>query len=140
MGCVGANDTLRETVFRFSYPYSSSRLSVDIPTDDPFVANRTECNDLRQFPHRTFSSSAQYFVAMGVLTMLYVIAAVIMYMFFITPKLFLAKWIVIGVRHTDDTMLTSICGLCTCTCMHMLLQLYVHMYNTWDHLWAVLVL
>ncbi len=44
------------------------------------------------------ASSAQFFVAMGVLTMIYAGGAIVVYMLFITPELYLAKWIVIGVR------------------------------------------
>lgn len=49
------------------------------------------------FTNAAFSSSAQFFVALGVLTMLYVLGAILVYMLFITPELFMAKWIVIGV-------------------------------------------
>ena len=50
-----------------------------------------------QFDPGTRNTSAEFFVAMGVLTMLYVIFALLVYVLFITPELFLAKWLVVGV-------------------------------------------
>ncbi len=58
-------------------------------------------NSLSLFPgsmNVLLASSAQFFVAMGVLTMIYVGGAIVVYVLFITPELYLAKWIVIGVR------------------------------------------
>ena len=49
------------------------------------------------FSRRTFYGSAQYYVAMGVFTMLYVIGALIIYVVFITPDLFMAKYLVVVV-------------------------------------------
>ena len=52
---------------------------------------------------------------MGVLTMLYVIGAILVYMFFITPELYLAKWIVIGVRRWEGFVQLSVF---TGSCVH----------------------
>ena len=48
-------------------------------------------------PFQRFSGRSGYFVAMGVLSMIYVIAAIIVYMLFLIPDLFLVKWLVVGV-------------------------------------------
>ena len=55
------------------------------------------CDQDRVFSRQIFYSSAQYYVAMGVFTMLYVIGALIIYVVFITPELFMAKYLVIVV-------------------------------------------
>ena len=56
----------------------------------------TECQT-SLFSRQIFYGSAQYYVAMGVFTMLYVIGALIIYIVFITPELFMAKYLVIVV-------------------------------------------
>ena len=65
-------------------------------TVDPAAPNMTACDnvELRTLP---LSGSSQFFVAVGVLTLIYVLGATLVYILFITPELFLAKWLVIGV-------------------------------------------
>ena len=78
-------------IVTFDYPYRDDDFKIRFETDN----NNIDCD--RSFDSGTFSGSAEYFVAMGVFTMLYVIVAILVYIFFITPELFLAKWLVIGV-------------------------------------------
>ena len=79
----------------FSYPYTGDNFDL-MPES---VDNMTICTmaPSTRFGTPVLSTSAQFFVAMGVLTMLYVVGAVLVYLMFITPDLFLAKWLVIGV-------------------------------------------
>ena len=62
------------------------------------------------------SGSAQFFVALGVLTIIYVVGAVLIYMLFITPELYLAKWLVIGVSQLV-IVISIIVTLCVCVCV-----------------------
>ena len=79
----------------YQYPYDGDNFQIN-PT--PNLVNVTvQCRQDRVFSRQIFYSSAQYYVAMGVFTMLYVIGALIIYVVFITPDLFMAKYLVIVV-------------------------------------------
>ncbi len=79
----------RRAILEFEYPYGDDDFSIRYSSPD------FSCRE--SFDSGAFSGSAQYFVGMGVLTMLYVIVVIPVYMLFITPDLFLAKWLVVGV-------------------------------------------
>ena len=87
------NATQRTAVITFDYPYSPGDFRVRYSPDD----GRVLANCSASFSRKTFSTSAQYFVGMGVLTMLYVIGAIIVYMLFISPEFYMAKWLILGV-------------------------------------------
>ena len=88
--CMGFNATKRTAIITFSYPYIPGDFRATYIPDDNFI--QAKCT--ASFSHKTFSSSAQYFVGMGVLSMLYNIAAIIIYILFVTPKLW---WLILGV-------------------------------------------
>ena len=82
-----------------------------ISPNDDFITNRSAsaCDTSSNiFSRQTFYGSAQFYVAMGVFTMLYVIGALIIYILFITPELFMAKYLVIVVSLCDSD------GVCVC--------------------------
>ncbi|XP_064400768.1 synaptophysin-like protein 1 [Halichondria panicea] len=79
----------------FTYPYTINSYSARVLTSDNFTNNNTQCRGAGSM-NVLLASSAQFFVAMGVLTMIYAGGAIVVYMLFITPELYLAKWIVIG--------------------------------------------
>lgn len=80
------------------------------------MENSTRCAAALRLSTLALSSSAQFFVAMGLLTIIYVVGALLVYVMFITPELFLAKWLVIGVGHRVRRVgvamgvLTIVCG------------------------------
>jgi len=80
----------------FSYPYAAS--SYNLRVEPSGIFNSTDCTSAFSFSTSPLSSSAQFFVAMGVLSMIYVVGALLVYVLFITPELFMAKWLVLGVR------------------------------------------
>lgn len=57
----------------------------------------SSCGRNDGFDTRSFAGFAQFFVAMGVLTFLYCIGIVIVYVLFINPKLPFAKWLLVFV-------------------------------------------
>lgn len=93
LGFSNNNVTLDRASINFGYPYSG--FVVTFSPQQPPNATQPFC----QVPpgRQLFSTSAEFFVAMGVLSMVYVIVALIVYILFITPDLVLAKWLVIGV-------------------------------------------
>ena len=98
MTCLGGNNQNNTVYITFSYPYSSGSFAFTPQEGTPGPNTTLDmCTQATQFSTRAFSSSAQFFVALGVLTMIYVIAALLIYMMFIIPDLFIAKWLVIGV-------------------------------------------
>lgn len=109
LGCLGNVNITNSTptnftsYITFGYPYSSGNYRINTePAEN--ISDISRCGG--GFRNLPLSSSAQFFVAMGVLTMIYVIGALLVYMLFITPDLFMAKWLVIG-----DFFLTVIIGL-----------------------------
>jgi len=105
-GFSNNNVTLDRVSINFGYPYSG--FVVTFSPQQPPNATQPIC----QVPpgRQLFSSSAEFFVAMGVLSMVYVIVALIVYILFITPDLVLAKWLVIGVSWGLMTWIWS-CNL-----------------------------
>ena len=91
------NRTYTATV-TYQYPYDGDNFNIIPAPNDEFIMNRTtsECRT-SIFSRQIFYGSAQYYVAMGVFTMLYVIGALVIYIVFITPDLFMAKYLVIVV-------------------------------------------
>ena len=94
------NRTYTATV-TYQYPYDGDNFNIIPAPNDEFIMNRTtmtsECQPSKIFSRQIFYGSAQYYVAMGVFTMLYVIGALVIYIVFITPDLFMAKYLVIVV-------------------------------------------
>ena len=68
---------------------------------DTFVLNVTRatpsCQENDGFETRSYAGFAQYFVAVGVLSFLYCLAILFVYVMFINPNLPFAKWIILFV-------------------------------------------
>lgn len=89
------NNTEYHAVLHFQYPFAEQDFRFTyLPSTPP---NFTEAGCPQSMPFQRFSGRSGYFVAMGVLSMIYVIAAIIVYMLFLIPDLFLVKWLVVGV-------------------------------------------
>ena len=89
------NNTEYHAVLHFQYPFTEQDFRYTyLPSTPP---NFTEAGCPQSMPFQRFSGRSGYFVAMGVLSMIYVIAAIIVYMLFLIPDLFLVKWLVVGV-------------------------------------------
>ena len=89
------NNTEYQAVLHFEYPFTEQNFRFTyLPSAPP---NATEAGCPQSMPFRRFSGRSGYFVAMGVLSMIYVIAAIVVYMLFLIPELFLVKWLVVGV-------------------------------------------
>ena len=110
--CVGRdslNNTRNFTAYAtFGYPYSAGSFNITpAPNQNLSNININACMVANSgYTTQVFSTSAEFYVAMGVVTMLYVVGALLIYMLFITPDLFMAKWLVIGVS-TLTTDLTA---------------------------------
>ena len=105
VSCLGVNNTNYTGYMTFGYPFSSGSYNIHFSPMNGFTMNNTNCSSIpSSFSQLALAGSAQFFVAMGILTILYVIGAVLVYLLFITPKLFMAKWLVIGVS-------------CVCVCV-----------------------
>ena len=92
LGFSNNNLSLDSASINFGYPYDGFSFTFNPPHPN---ASQPICQVSRN--RAPFSSSAQFFVALGVLSMFYVIAALIVYILFITPDLVWAKWLVIAV-------------------------------------------
>ena len=95
VNCVGFNNTAYEAGLNFRYPMDSQDFFFSyLPFPPP---NATENGCPQSMPFQPYNGRSGYFVAMGVLSMIYVIAAIFVYMLFLVPDLFIVKWLVIGV-------------------------------------------
>ena len=111
--CTSSNVSTNYTAsVSYVYPYDGDNFRMVISPEDDFITNRSTsaCDTSSNiiFSRQTFYGSAQFYVAMGVFTMLYVIGALIIYILFITPELFMAKYLVIVVSPCDSD------GVCVC--------------------------
>ena len=84
------NMSLDSASINFGFPYDRFSFTFNPPHPN---ASQPICQVSLNRP--PFSSSVQFFAAVGVLSMFYVIAALIMYILFITPAC--VKWLVIAV-------------------------------------------
>lgn len=95
VNCIGFNNTAYKAGLNFQYPMDSQDFFFSyLPFPPP---NATENGCPQSMPFQSFNGRSGYFVAMGVLSMIYVIVAIVVYMLFLIPDLFLVKWLVIGV-------------------------------------------
>lgn len=95
VNCMGFNNTPYRAVLNFRYPMDSQDFFFTYSPSPP--PNATENGCPQSMPFQAFNGRSGYFVAMGVLSMIYVIAAIVVYMLFLIPDLFIVKWLVIGV-------------------------------------------
>ncbi|CAI8014674.1 Synaptophysin [Geodia barretti] len=99
LSCTTSDNVSREVSLEFNYPFRAQNFkAVYIPFDE-FIANvsrnESSCQQTSGFDTRSFAGFAQYFVAMGVLSFLYCLGILFVYILFINPQLSFAKWIIL---------------------------------------------
>ena len=101
LSCTAADNVSREVQLEFSYPFQADNFRAVYSPFDSFLANVTanfsSCREDNGFDTRSFAGFAQFFVAMGVLSFLYCLGILFVYVLFINPKLPFAKWIILFV-------------------------------------------
>ena len=110
--CTTNDNVSRELNLEFNYPFRAQNFkAVYIPFDDfieKVTRNESSCRVTSGFDTRSFAGFAQFFVAMGVLSFLYCLGILCIYVLFINPQLPFAKWIIVFVSfpHFSTTVYT----------------------------------
>ena len=82
----------------FSYPFRENDFRAQYQPSEEVILNisnnTVSCGRAEGFRSKNFAGFAQYFVAMGVLTFLYCLGILLVYVIFINPDLPFAKWLI----------------------------------------------
>jgi hypothetical protein len=82
----------------FSYPFRESDFRAQYQPSEEVILNisnnTVSCGRAEGFRSKNFAGFAQYFVAMGVLSFLYCLGILLVYVIFINPDLPFAKWLI----------------------------------------------
>ena len=103
LSCTTSDNVSREVSLEFNYPFRAQNFKAVYTPFDEFIANvlrnESSCQQTSGFDTRSFAGFAQYFVAMGVLSFLYCLGILFVYVLFINPQLSFAKWIILFVSY-----------------------------------------
>ena len=109
--CTGSNSTNNITnasvSIGYSYPYQPGSYSFMYTPAD--LANRNDSCTMVADSRLAFAGSAQYFVFMSVVTFLYGIIIVIVYVFFYTKKLNIYKYAAVVVSDHCHLYMVYVC-------------------------------